>query len=81
MPAQTVTQLVPHRVKVKTVTHRGKRAVKVTEARGFIGIVFRLRDDRLEYIYLRPTNGRADDQVRRNRTLGWLRLVATEGND
>ena len=35
-------------------------------ARGFIGIGFRLKDDRFEYIYLRPTNGRADDQVRRN---------------
>jgi hypothetical protein len=35
-------------------------------ARGFIGIAFRLKDNRYEYIYLRPTNGRADDQVRRN---------------
>src|SRR5438128_8445754 len=35
-------------------------------ARGFIGIAFRVRGDRYEYIYLRPTNGRADDQVRRN---------------
>jgi len=36
-------------------------------ARGFIGIAFRLQDDgRYEYIYLRPTNGRANDQVRRN---------------
>lgn len=36
-------------------------------ARGFIGIAFRLHDDgKYEYIYLRPTNGRADDQVRRN---------------
>ena len=36
-------------------------------ARGFIGIAFRLRGDgAYEYIYLRPTNGRADDQVRRN---------------
>jgi hypothetical protein len=36
-------------------------------ARGFIGIAFRLQDDgKYEYIYLRPTNGRADDQVRRN---------------
>jgi hypothetical protein len=36
-------------------------------ARGFIGIAFRLQDDgAYEYIYLRPTNGRADDQVRRN---------------
>ena len=37
------------------------------DARGFIGIAFRLQaDGRYEYIYLRPTNGRADDQVRRN---------------
>lgn len=35
-------------------------------ARGFIGIAFRMQGDRFEYIYLRPTNGRADDQVRRN---------------
>jgi hypothetical protein len=36
-------------------------------ARGFIGIAFRLQEDgKYEYIYLRPTNGRADDQVRRN---------------
>jgi hypothetical protein len=36
-------------------------------ARGFIGIAFRIGSDgRYEYIYLRPTNGRADDQVRRN---------------
>ena len=38
-----------------------------TAARGFIGIAFRLQaDGSYEYIYLRPTNGRADDQVRRN---------------
>lgn len=36
-------------------------------ARGFIGIAFRLQDNgSYEYIYLRPTNGRAEDQVRRN---------------
>ncbi len=35
-------------------------------ARGFIGMAFRLRDNSYEYIYIRPTNGRADDQVRRN---------------
>jgi hypothetical protein len=39
------------------------------DARGFIGIAFRVKGDgRYEYIYLRPTNGRADDQVRRNHT-------------
>jgi hypothetical protein len=36
-------------------------------ARGFIGIAFRFQNDgHYEYIYLRPTNGRADDQIRRN---------------
>jgi len=36
-------------------------------ARGFIGIAFRFQGEgRYEYIYLRPTNGRADDQIRRN---------------
>ena len=35
-------------------------------ARGFVGIAFRLQNNQYEYIYLRPTNGRADDQVRRN---------------
>lgn len=37
------------------------------DARGFIGIAFRYQAGGVyEYIYLRPTNGRADDQVRRN---------------
>ena len=36
-------------------------------ARGFIGIAFRVQGNGpYEYIYLRPTNGRADDQIRRN---------------
>ena len=35
-------------------------------ARGFVGVAFRLQGGQYEYIYLRPTNGRADDQVRRN---------------
>lgn len=102
--AQTVGQLIPHRVKLESVEYLGKRAVKITEdgqvangeayaivkdavfhngaievelagrpaagaaatARGFIGIAFRLQNGKFEYIYLRPTNGRADDQVRRN---------------
>jgi hypothetical protein len=46
----------------------GQPAVGAGEgARGFIGIAFRLHaNGSYEYIYLRPTNGRADDQVRRN---------------
>jgi len=104
LTAQTIEQLVPHRVKLESVTYLGKPAVRVIEdgevpngeayaivrgdafhngeievelagrpvaagstgARGFIGIAFRLHDHQFEYVYLRPTNGRADDQVRRN---------------
>ena len=36
-------------------------------ARGFIGICFRMQSDgRYENFYIRPTNGRAADQLRRN---------------
>jgi hypothetical protein len=40
-------------------------------ARGFIGIAFRINENNSSYesIYLRPTNGRADDQLRRNHTV------------
>lgn len=40
-------------------------------ARGFIGIAFRINDSNTKYesIYLRPTNARADDQVRRNHSI------------
>jgi hypothetical protein len=41
------------------------------DARGFIGILFRAQDhgERAENFYLRPTNGRADDQLRRNHSV------------
>ncbi|GAA0559209.1 hypothetical protein [Chitinophaga japonensis] len=40
-------------------------------ARGFVGIAFRIADDesRFECIYLRPANGRAEEQVRRNHSV------------
>jgi hypothetical protein len=43
-------------------------------ARGFIGIAFRINDSnsRFECIYIRPTNGRADDQVRRNHSIQYF---------
>ncbi len=47
----------------------GRRGPYATpDDRGFIGIAFRVTPtaDRFEYIYLRPDNGRASDQVRRN---------------
>ncbi|MBI3957943.1 MAG: hypothetical protein HY328_03960 [Chloroflexi bacterium] len=39
-------------------------------ARGFIGIAFRIDEgnSKFECIYIRPTNGRAEDQLRRNRS-------------
>jgi hypothetical protein len=39
-----------------------------TYARGFIGLAFRINKDntRFECMYIRPTNGRAEDQLRRN---------------
>jgi hypothetical protein len=39
-------------------------------ARGFIGIAFRIDENnsKFECIYIRPTNGRAEDQLRRNRS-------------
>jgi hypothetical protein len=42
-----------------------------SDSRGFIGISFRVQPhgSRFENLYLRPTNGRADDQVRRNHSL------------
>jgi hypothetical protein len=43
-------------------------------ARGFVGIAFRVAPDqsRFECIYLRPTNGRAEDQVRRNHSVQYI---------
>jgi hypothetical protein len=43
-------------------------------ARGFVGIAFRLQADRKTYdaFYLRPTNGRADDQERRNHAVQYI---------
>lgn len=47
-----------------------------TEARGFVGIAFRVQPDTTTYdaFYLRPTNGRADDQQRRNRSVQYISL-------
>jgi hypothetical protein len=43
-------------------------------ARGFIGIAFRIneRNTAFECIYLRPTNGRAGHQLRRNRSIQYF---------
>src|SRR5262245_7022424 len=58
--------------------HNGEIEMKMTRqpaggavaaARRFIGIAFRIKNGQFEYIYLRPTNGRADDQIRRNHSV------------
>lgn len=43
-------------------------------ARGFIGIAFRINDSnsKFEGTYIRPTNGRADDQLRRNHSIQYF---------
>lgn len=45
-------------------------------ARGFVGIAFRVGADatRFECIYLRPTNGRAEDQLRRNHSVQYISI-------
>ena len=43
-------------------------------ARGFVGLAFRVQPDLKTYdaFYLRPTNGRADDQLRRNHSVQYI---------
>jgi hypothetical protein len=43
-------------------------------ARGFVGVAFRIdeTDTQFECIYLRPTNGRAEDQARRNHSTQYI---------
>jgi len=43
-------------------------------ARGFVGVAFRVAEDAsaFEAFYLRPTNGRADDQLRRNHSSQYI---------
>ncbi|QNR86445.1 hypothetical protein H9N25_08655 [Pedobacter riviphilus] len=45
-------------------------------ARGFVGIAFRaaLNASKMEVFYLRPTNGRANDQVRRNHASQYISI-------
>lgn len=44
------------------------------EARGFVGLAFRVSSDasKFEAIYLRPTNGRTEDPVRRERAVQYF---------
>lgn len=44
------------------------------DARGFVGVAFRVAGEGAKYecFYLRPTNGRADDQLRRNHSVQYI---------
>jgi hypothetical protein len=45
----------------------------ITGARGFVGVAFRVQGpNKYEAFYLRPTNGRAPDQVRRNHSAQYI---------
>ncbi len=50
------------------------RAGAVAGARGFVGVAFRVNPDASKYecSYIRPTNARADDQLRRNHSTQYI---------
>jgi hypothetical protein len=56
------------------------RAGAPSDARGFVGLAFRVAADPSKYecVYIRPTNGRADDQVRRNHSTQYISMPEYE---
>lgn len=52
------------------------RAGAPADARGFVGVAFRVAADPSKYecFYIRPTNGRADDQLRRNHSTQYISM-------
>ena len=50
------------------------------DARGFVGIAFHATADAAKYecVYIRPTNGRADDQLRRNHSTQYISIPEYE---
>ena len=56
------------------------RAGAPSDARGFVGVAFRVAADPSKYecVYIRPTNGRADDQVRRNHSTQYISMPEYE---
>ena len=59
-------------IEVDVAGEPGPRAA--AGARGFVGMAFRAAPDGAKYecFYLRPTNGRADDQLRRNHSVQYI---------
>jgi len=56
------------------------RAVAALDARGFLGLAFRVSADPLKYecFYIRPANGRADEQLRRNHSTQYISMPEYE---
>jgi hypothetical protein len=52
----------------------GSPVAQQPNARGFIGVAFRMRapSDSFECLYVRPSNARADDQLRRNHSVQYI---------
>ncbi len=83
-----LSELQLHNVHAESVTYNGRQAMRLIEIeiagspranapdamRGFVGIAFRVHPNReaFECFYLRPTNGRADDQLRRNHATQYI---------
>ncbi len=59
-------------IEVKVLSRLQKNAPP--SSRGFIGMAFRIgeKNEKFESIYIRPTNGRADDQIRRNHSIQYF---------
>ena len=52
------------------------RSGAAADARGFVGLAFRVSSDPSKYecFYIRPTNGRAEDQLRRNHSAQYISM-------
>jgi hypothetical protein len=114
LPLDSTEGLRPVNAKIETVTYKGRKALRVTDAapestsddgrfvvitgsqfedgaievdvagdrilgatevaRGFVGIAFRVAQDGppFEAFYLRPYNGRSDDQLQRNHSAQYI---------
>jgi hypothetical protein len=59
---------------IETAIAGAPRSDAPADMRGFVGIAFRVQPhgSRFECFFLRPTNGRADDQVRRNHATQYI---------
>lgn len=82
-PAAAEAGRVDHLIVVGEDFHNGTIELKIAGepapgatggARGFVGVAFRVQEDMATYdcFYLRPTNGRANDQERRNHSAQYI---------